>query len=180
MQVAYRQPGALDVHREKHLRAAGQVLDIAVATVLAWRHGAGAFLGGLVAGFALELAHVRGRCHRRVGQRRHAGRVGIDQLLLAAVPFGEHHWVRQAANQAGVDQACELDTRNMPRTGVHPLEVPNGFLRQRKVIGQEAPTVLAREKPVEAPLRLRLGAEVEQVDHQQVTGLGTVDAHRAR
>jgi len=40
VQVAHRQPGALDIDREEDLRAAGQILDIAVTAMLTRRHGA--------------------------------------------------------------------------------------------------------------------------------------------
>src|SRR5450830_2107737 len=53
VQVAHRQPGAVDVDREEDLRAARQVLDIAVTAMLTRRHGARARGGGIVAGLAL-------------------------------------------------------------------------------------------------------------------------------
>ena len=43
VEVAHREPGALHVDREVDLRAARQVLDVAVAAVLARRHRARAF-----------------------------------------------------------------------------------------------------------------------------------------
>jgi hypothetical protein len=80
----------------------------------------------------------------------------------------------------GVDQAGEVDARNVARAGEHALEVPDRFLRFGKVVGQKAAAVLLREEAVEAPQAVLLGADVEQVDHQQVAGLGALHAHRAR
>ncbi len=122
---------------------------------------------------------MRGGGQRRVGQRRYAGGVGVDQFLFAAVPVGEHHRVRQAADQPRVDQAGEVHAWNVPRAGEHALEIPDRFLRTGEVIGEKAPAVLPREEAVEAPLGVGLGANVEQVHHQQVAGLGAVHTHRA-
>ncbi|MNI11206.1 hypothetical protein D3C73_643430 [compost metagenome] len=77
-------------------------------------------------------------------------------------------------------QAGELDTGNVPGTGHHALEVPDGFLGRWEVIGEETATVLPGKEAVEAPLRIGPGADVEQVDHQQVARLRAVDTHRAR
>ena len=179
VQVTHRQPGAVHIHREEDLRAAGQILDVAVTAMLTRWHGARAGQRGQVAGLALHLAHVRGRRHRCVGQGRHASRVGVDQLLLALVPVGQHLVVRQAADQTGVDQPGEVHPRDVPAAGEHAFEVPDGLLRQREVIGKKAAAVLLGEETVEAPLRLGLGADVEQVNHQQVAGLGTMHTDRA-
>ncbi len=122
---------------------------------------------------------MRGGRQRRIRQRRHAGRVGVDQLLLAAVPVGEHHRVGQAPDQAGMDQAGKVNPRNVPRASEHALEIPDGFLRAGEMIGEETTAVLPREETVEAPLRIGLGADVEQVHHQQVARLGAVHTHRA-
>jgi hypothetical protein len=47
------------------------------------------------------------------------------------------------------------------------------------VVGEEAAAVLLREEAVEAPQAVVLGADVEQVHHQQVAGLGAFHADRA-
>ena len=46
------------------------------------------------------------------------------------------------------------------------------------MIGEEAAAVLLGEEAVEAPQALRQRADVEQVDDQQVAGLGAFDADR--
>ncbi len=134
------------------------------------RHGACAGGRGIIPGLAFELAHVRGGGQRGVGQGRHAGRLGVDQLLLTAVPVGEHYRVGQATDQSGVDQAGKVDPGNVPRAGEHAFEIPDGFLCAGKVIREESATVLPREETVEAPHRFGLGADVQQVDHQQIPG----------
>ena len=78
-----------------------------------------------------------------------------------------------------MDQAGEADAGHMARRGVKALDVPDRLLRQREVIGQEAAAVLLGEEAVEPPQALLQRADVEEVDHQEVTGLGALDADRA-
>ncbi len=40
------------------------------------------------------------------------------------------------------------------------------------MIGEEAATVLLGEKAVEAPQALRQRTDIEEVDHQEIAGLG--------
>jgi hypothetical protein len=61
-----------------------------------------------------------------------------------------------------------------------PLKVPDRLLRLREMVRQEATTVLLAEEAVEAPEAVGLGADVEQLNHQQVAGLGAFHAHRTR
>ena len=46
------------------------------------------------------------------------------------------------------------------------------------MIGQEAAAVLLGEEAVEAPKALLQRTDVEQIDHQQIAGLGALDADR--
>ncbi|MNV69824.1 hypothetical protein D3C71_1627530 [compost metagenome] len=165
VQIAHRQPAALYVHREEHAGAARKVLDVAIAAVLARRHRARALARGLVAVRALQRAHV-GRLGRgRIGQRRHAIGVGVDQRLFAPVPRVQQLFVGQAADQAGMDQPREIHAGNMARRREHAVEIPNGFLRMREVFGQEAAPIVAAEKAIEPPQAVGLGADVQQVNH---------------
>ncbi|MNT12322.1 hypothetical protein D3C72_1472450 [compost metagenome] len=59
------------------------------------------------------------------------------------------------------------------------MEIPDRLLRLRKMIGQEAAAVLLREEAVEAPLAVRLRANVEQIHHEEVARLCAFHAHRA-
>jgi len=154
-----------------------QVLDVAVAAVFTRGHRASAFGGHFLGDFTLGLAAVRGGGKGRVGETRHAVGVGGDQLGLALVPLVEHLLVGQAADQTRVDQAGVFHARHVATLGEHAVEVPDGLLRQREVVGQEAATVLLTEEAVETPLAVVLGADVEQVHHQQVAGLGALHAH---
>ena len=120
-----------------------------------------------------------GRREGQGGERRHAVRVGVEERLLAGVPGLQHLRIGQAADQAGMDQAGEAHARDVARLGEHALEVPDRLLRLGEVLVEEAAAVLLGEEAVEAPLALGLGADVEQVDHQQVAGLGALDADRA-
>ena len=116
---------------------------------------------------------------RRIGEARHAGRIGRDQRGLALVPGRQQFRIGQTADQAGMDQAGEVHAGNVARRRVEALDVPDRFLRQREMIGQEAAAVLLGEEAVEAPQALLQRTDVEQVDHQQIAGLGALDADRA-
>jgi|GEM_PF-7062047 len=119
------------------------------------------------------------RRERRIGEARHAGRIGRDQLGLARVPGRQHFGIWKTADQAGMDQAGEVDAGDVARRGVETLDVPDRLLRQREVIGEEAAAVLLGEEAVEAPQALLQRTDVEQVDDEQIAGLGALDADRA-
>ena len=123
---------------------------------------------------------MSGRRERRVGQSGHAGRVGRDQRGLALVPFRQQFRIGQTADQAGMNEACEVHARHVARGGIKPLDVPDRFLRQRKMIGQEAAAVLLGEEAVKAPQAFLQRTDVEQIHHQQIAGLGALDADRPR
>ena len=133
--------------------------------------------------FALTSPLARPAC--AVGAKGGLASPGTRVGLVAISAFSRSFQVAsnlrigQTADQAGVDQAGEADAGNVARRGVEALEIPDRFLRQRKVIGQEAAAVLLGEEAVEAPQALLQRADVEQVDHQQVAGLGALDADRA-
>ncbi|MNT47452.1 hypothetical protein D3C72_1841680 [compost metagenome] len=113
VQITDRQATTLHIHRKKHAGAARQVLDVAVAAMLAGRHGAGAFGRCAIPVSALQGAHVGGLGRGRIGQRRHPVGVGVDQGLFAPVPGVQQFFVWQAAYQAGVDQPREVHAGNM-------------------------------------------------------------------
>ena len=128
---------------------------------------------------ALGLAGMRGRRERRIGEAGHAGRIGRDQRGLALVPGRQHLRIGQTADQAGMDQAGEVHAGNVTRRGVEALDVPDRLLRQREMVGQEAAAVLLGEEAVKAPQALLQRTDVEQIDHQEIAGLGALDADRA-
>src|SRR5579863_3728536 len=79
-----------------------------------------------------------------------------------------------------MNETCEVDAGHMTRRGVKALDVPDRLLRQREVFGEEAAAILLGEEAVEAPEALLLRPNVEQIDHQEVAGLGALDADRPR
>ena len=179
VQIAHRETAAGHIDREVDLRAARQILDVAIAAMFARRHGAGALGADFGLGIALGAAGMRGRRERRIGEARHAGRIGRDQRGLALVPVRQHFRIGQAADQAGMDQAGKVHAGNVARRGVEALDVPDRLLRQREMIGQEAAAVLLGEEAVKTPEAFLQRADVEQVDHQEIAGLGALDADRA-
>ena len=60
-----------------------------------------------------------------------------------------------------------------------PLKSQIDFCACGKWSVRKPPPFFLREEAVEAPQAVRLGADVEQVDHQQVAGLGALHADRA-
>ena len=179
MQITHREARAIDIDRKIHLGAARQILDVAVAAMLARRHRACALGGRLGLGIARQLTHV-GRARKRwIGKARHAVRIGFDQILFALIPEIEHLLVGQATDQAGMNQARIVHARNMARAREHAVKIPDRFLRRRKMVGQKSSPIVLAEKSVEAPLALFLGTDVEQIDHQQIARLRTLHAHGA-
>src|ERR1700691_5405126 len=79
-----------------------------------------------------------------------------------------------------MNEPGKLDAGDVTRMGVEAGNIPDRFLRQRKMIGQEAATILLREETVEAPKTLRHRADIEQVDDQKIAVLGAFDADRPR
>ena len=138
----------------------------------------------VVAAQAAEDRRVR---QRRQRQRRHPLRVGVDQRLLARVPAGQQLRRRRGAHQAGVDDAGERDAGDVPRGRDAPAEVPDHLVRVGELLGEEPAAVLRREHPGVAPplpgqrpgVLLRDRADVEDVDDEQVAGLGALHGDRA-
>src|SRR5208282_2317164 len=93
---------------------------------------------------------------------------GIEQLLVG-----------QAADQARMNEAREVDAGYVTGMRIEAGNVPDRFLRQRKMVGEKAAAILLGEESVEAPQAVRLGADVEQIDDQQISRLGASYADRA-
>ena len=102
-----------------------------------------------------------------------------DEGLLARIPRLQHFLIRQAADQAGMNEAGETDSRNVTGMRVEAGNVPDRLLRQREMVGEKAAAVLLGEEAVEAPEALRQGTDVENIDNEEIAGLGAVDADRA-
>src|ERR1700728_1417865 len=179
VKVAHRQAGALYINRKKDLRAARQILDIAVAAMLARRNGARAFGRNLVFHVALGSTAMRRGRERRISQRWHTGWIGVDECLFAGIPGFEHFLVRQAADQARMDEAGKADARNMPRVRVKTGNIPDRFLRQREVVGQEAAAIPFGKEAVKAPRAFGQYPDIENIDDKEVARLGTMHTERS-
>ncbi len=118
-------------------------------------------------------------------QRRHPVGVGGDQRPFALVPAGQQLGRRRGAEQAGVGDPGVADARDVPRGGLLSAEVPDRLVRVGIVVGEEAAAVDLGEDAGVAPTLagrvadlLRHRAEVEDVDDEQVAGLGALDRDR--
>ncbi len=115
----------------------------------------------------------------QVGQGRHALGIRGDQLGLALVPLGQEFVRRSAADQARMGQAGKPHARDVPRRGVDAVQVPDGLGRVGIMVGEETAAVVAGEDAGEAPLVAPQAADIEDVDDENVAGLGPFDLDRA-
>jgi hypothetical protein len=107
--------------------------------------------------------------------------------LLAAVPFGQQLGRRGSPEQPGVRDAGVADPGDVPGRRFLAAEVPDRLVGIREVVGEETAAVGLGEDTRIAPslarrvavfLRRLARAEVQDVDHQQVTRLGALDLDR--
>ena len=114
MQIAHRKPGARHIDREKHPRPTRQILDVAVAAMLARRDRSRSGRRGGRLRVALQPAHMRGR--RGTAHWPEAapasGLVAIrpvSRLFQVSSNFG----IRQTADQPGMNEPREAHARHM-------------------------------------------------------------------
>lgn len=69
----------------------------------------------------------RGTKDSRQGNVPLGQRIRGNQLALAAVPFRQHLGRWRASEDAGVDEAGELDVRDVAAGAVDAFEIPDGF-----------------------------------------------------
>jgi hypothetical protein len=128
MQVAYRKLGTGNVHGQEDLGAAGEVLDIAVSTMLrATRDSSSTFLADLLfkgpgSGAGMYVLRLR-----RLSDSAVEVRVGRDEFAFALVPQFEDFLRGGAAEDAGVNEACETDAGNVAGAAEDAFKVPDGF-----------------------------------------------------
>jgi hypothetical protein len=122
---------------------------------------------------------MRCRRKRRIGERRHALRIGRDKIDLALIPGIEQFLIRQTADETGMNESGELHAGNVARMRVKAGNIPDRLLRLRKMVGEKSPAVLLRKEAVEAPQALRKRADVEKIDNEQIARLSAFDADRA-
>ena len=176
--VAHGELGAGDVDREVDPRAPRDVLDVAVAPVLARRDRARRLLCRLRQFRAGHVSENDARLQRRQRERRYAIGVRRDKLGLAAVPLRKQAVGRRASDQPGMGDAREADTGDMPRRRIDAVEIPDRLSRLGIDVGQEAAAVLGREDARIAPLVASVGADVENVNDQDIARLGTLNLDR--
>lgn len=145
------------------------------------RDRTGAFGGDAGGGLAVRRAGQRVVGERRQRERRNPVRVGVDEGLLAGVPAGQQLGGGRGAEEAGVGDAGVADAGDVPGGGLLAVEVPDGLVRVGEAVGEEAAAVVLGEDAGVAPalpgafsLRLRYGAQVEDVHDEQVAGLGAL------
>ena len=170
--VAHREAAALHVDGEVDLRAAREVLDVAVAAVLARRHGARA----LHAPRPWRRRPSSGPCarSRRTAARRAAARArgSVSKSAFSRLfQVASSSLRRQAPDEARVHDPRELDARDVPRVRVDAAEIPARLARLGIVLRQEAAAVLLGEDAGEPPLRRRQHADVEDVDDEEIARL---------
>ena len=127
MQVPDAELGPRHMHGQESLGSPGQVLDVAVATVLrSSGDGPRAFLADLVlqiarGGTRVDVLRLRGLRDDALQLR------GRDELGLAAVPLGQDLGAGGAAQDTRVNEAGEADVREVARGAEDAFEVPDGF-----------------------------------------------------
>ena len=179
VQVAHRQTAALDVDREIHLRAAGEIFDVAVAAMFARRHGTGGLHCGSLGRIGFHTAHVRGAGRSRCGERRYTVGIGRYQCGLAFVPGVEQGFGGQAADQTGMHDTGETHSRYMARRGIDAFQVPDGFVRVGVVLGEKTAAVFAGEQTGKSPLGIFERTDIQDIDHQQIAGFDAFHTDRA-
>jgi len=112
-------------------------------------------------------------------QRRHTVGIGGEQLSLPPVCALEQLAVRQTADQAGVNDTGPTNARNVTRTRIDPVVIPDRLARLRIVVDEKSAAVLLGKDAGEPPGRIREITDVEKVDDHQVTGFGSVDPERS-
>lgn len=128
VQVTNRELRAFDVHRQVDFRAAGEVLDIAVPTVLRspW-YSTGSLFPDLLLDIVSCAAGVDVlRLRRECDFPAHVAAL-LDQLAFAVVPGLEDFVGRRAAQDTRVDEPGEPDAGDVAGGAVDAFEVPDGF-----------------------------------------------------
>ena len=133
----------------------------------------------VLAAAPFSLPHVRGRRERRLGERRHA--FGSWRAApLALVPLVEQLGDGRQPIRPGWVSPAKFDARHVARIRVEAVEIPDRLVRASgKWSARKPPPLFLAKMPVK-PTRLPAGADVEQIDHQQIARLGAFDPDRAR
>lgn len=68
---------------------------------------------------------------------------------------------------------------DLPRSSITALKVPNGFMRLREVVGEEATTIFSGKDASETPEGFPQSTDVQYVHFQQISWLGALDMDRS-
>ena len=128
MQVPNAELRPLHVHRQVHLTTPRQVLDIAVSSML-WSAGnrSCALFTDLLLDVLAAGTDVNGLRVRRQRYDALEMRVCRDELSLTLVPCRQYLRRRCTAQNAGMDEACETNARDVAGRAEDAFEVPDGL-----------------------------------------------------
>src|SRR5699024_5420980 len=181
MQVTDRVFRAVEVHRIVHPRASREVHDVHVSAVLPRGNRARPLLRDAVGGLLVCGAGEGRSSSGRNRERGYSLGIGSDERLLPPVPLGQEIGGGGSARESGVLNTRIANSRDVARGALLAAEVPHRLVRVGKVVGEESATVYFREDPGIPPpftavLPLGLGgrADVDDVDDEQVAGLGSL------
>src|SRR5215468_9893991 len=77
-----------------------------------------------------------------------------------------------------MNNASPTHTRDMPRTRIDSVEVPDRFARLWIMVHEKSAAVLPREDAGETPGRIWQITDVEKIDDHQIAGFGSFDPER--
>lgn len=138
VEVADSEVCAAHVDGKPNPRADAEVLDVAVAAVLAARDRSSSLFGDLVEDVGGKvLPDVDALGERRKSDSGGRARVRVNEGLLAAVPLVEELLRRCSADDARVRDAGEAHARDVPARGKPTLKVPDRLARSRLELGRE-------------------------------------------
>lgn len=182
VEVSDREVGALNVDGEVAAGTAREVLDVDVTTVLTGRDGTGAFGVDLL---ALVLGNVLADIGT-TGLRWEGDVVGTSTLLggneasLTLVPLVEELLAWSGTDESWVGDTSKPHTGNVTRGSVDTLKVPDslGGLGVKVLSKQTTAVGLFKDTSV-TPLHLWEGGDVENVDNEDISWLGTLHGNWA-
>ncbi len=93
--------------------------------------------------------------------------------------FASSSWLGAQPIKAGMGDGGETHLRNMARARIDALAVPDRLARLGEQVGEKAAAVLGREDTRVAPLVALERSDVENIDDQDIAGLGAGDLDRA-
>jgi hypothetical protein len=128
VKVTQGQVGSFNVDWEVATRAAAEVLDVDVSSVLTARNGSSSLFVDLLPNVVGEvLSHIGALGLRRKGHIGDSTRVGSNQTTLALVPSVEEFLAWCSSDEPGMRNSSEPHPRDVATGRVHAFKVPNGL-----------------------------------------------------